>query len=309
MKEDVHSTTNMLVDARMSLFVIYPGLSVTHTTSFSALQANADLGDDDPFAGDINFGVFVSETGGKLFYNRNDVDAEIAKSEHMGAAYFTLTYQPRDVEPDGKFRRIRVTLRDPNLRAVTKAGYYAPDKNAPLHPRQEAIRKLIEATLSTIPFTALDLNLSGVVRHPDTRTAELTVKLSSKNLTWLPGDNGKDADKLTVAVASLDQYRSVLASKIERLTLEVDPAKLDLLPDVASRFQVTIRVPRKTKCVRVAIENLDGGRIGAAELGRKAIDAAPEAPTPEPQLTPQQPAEAHPADSTSPKATPAAPIQ
>ena len=52
----VHDTTNLLVDARVSLFVIYPGLPINgRTFSLSALQAEADLGDNDPFAGDINF--------------------------------------------------------------------------------------------------------------------------------------------------------------------------------------------------------------------------------------------------------------
>jgi hypothetical protein len=58
--------------------VIYPGLPVRgNTISFSAGQAGAEIGEDDPFAGDVNFGVFVNETGGELFYNRNDVDMEI----------------------------------------------------------------------------------------------------------------------------------------------------------------------------------------------------------------------------------------
>ncbi len=251
----VHGAINMLLDARISLFVIYPGLPAYSTVlPFSALQADAGIGNNDPFAGDINFGTIVNETGGKLFFNRNDIDMEIAESEHEGAEYYTLSYQPHEIEPDGKFRHIRVTLRDPNLRAVTKAGYYAPEKDAPLHPRQEALDKLIEAALSTIPFNALDVHLFGVVRHPDTRTAEFTV---------------------------------MLASKVEHVTLEVEPAKLDRVPQVATQFRVAIRVPDKTKSVRVAMESDDGGRIGAAELNRKSIDAAPEAPTAEPQLNPQ----------------------
>ena len=49
----VHEATNMLVDARISLFVIYPGLKVfsTRGISVSAMDANADIGNSDPFAG------------------------------------------------------------------------------------------------------------------------------------------------------------------------------------------------------------------------------------------------------------------
>jgi VWFA-related protein len=286
LKQYVHSSTNMLVDARISLFVIYPGLPVTgNAVTFSAMQAYDDIGDDDPFAGDINFGVFVNETGGKLFYNRNDVDKEIRTSEQMGAEYYTLTYQPRNFDANGKFRRIRVTLRDPNLRAVTKAGYFAPDKNLPNNPRQQRMNKLAEAVQSTIPFHSLDVSLSGVVRYPDSRSAEFTVELKSKNVIFQPADDGgKNSAILTVAAASLNGDRTILASKTERVTLisaDQDPTQL---PEVLSRFQLTIRVPRKTQIVRVVMENQDGGRMGSADLDRKTIDAAPARETPVPQV-------------------------
>ncbi len=127
-------------------FCDLPGLPVRgNTISFSAEQAGVEIGEDDLFAGDVNFGVFVNETGGKLFYDRNDVDMEIKESERMGTEYYTLTYQPQNVDPNGRYRRIRVALCDKNLSAVTKAGYFATDRNAQLDRRQQRMMKLAEA--------------------------------------------------------------------------------------------------------------------------------------------------------------------
>jgi VWFA-related protein len=294
----VHSTANMLVDARVSLFVIYPGLPVGGSDMHvSALQADMTLGDNDPFAGDVNFGLFVNETGGKLFYNRNDVDAEIKQSEKIGSNYYTLTYQPQDVGSDGKFRRIRVILRNPNLHAVTKAGYFAPDKNERVDPRQQQMINLAEAVHSTIPFNALDVSLSNVLRHPDSRTAEFTVQLKSKNVNFVPTDDGHYAANLVVAAASLGGDRRILASRIKGVRVQTNTQDMTKLPEIVSRFQFTIQLPRKTKTVRLIIENEDAGRIGAAELDRKVIEAAPEAPTPQPQFAPIPPDHAPPAAS------------
>jgi hypothetical protein len=201
LKEYAHETTNMLVDARISLFVIYPGLKVNSGgISISAMESEIDLGDSDPFAGDINFGVFVNETGGKIFFNENDVDKLIERSQRLGSEYYTLTYQPRAGADDGKFRRIHVSLRDRNLQVVTKAGYFAPDKNAPDDPRQQTMMNLADAARSTIPYTALDVSLSGVVQHPDTRTAEFTtVQLGVKNLDWQPTEDGRRSANLILA--------------------------------------------------------------------------------------------------------------
>jgi hypothetical protein len=247
------------------------------------MSAYAEIGDDDPFAGDVNFGVLVNETGGKLFYNRNDLDTEIKQSEAIGSEYYTLTYQPQDVEPDGKFRRIRVTLRDRNLHAVTKAGYFAPDKKMPIDVQQEKVTNLAEAAQSIVPFNALEVSLSDVLRHPDSGTAEFTVQLRSKNVAFQPTDDGKDSANLIVAAASLNKDRGLLASRIHTLTLLTQDMRP--VPDVVSSFRLTIPVPRKTSSVRVVIENEDGGQIGTADLDRKTIEEAPATSTPEPRLT------------------------
>jgi VWFA-related protein len=305
LKEYSHTTTNMLVDARITLFVIYPELIIHGTnmvpgpngtftvrginTSTSAMDADSSIGDDEPFSGDINFGLFVNETGGKLFYNRNDIDNEIRRSEQLGSEYYTLTYQPHEGNADGKFRRIRVTLRDPHLRAMTKVGYFGPDKNAAVDPRQQTMINMTEAAQSTIPFTALDMKVFAIARHPDTRSAEIMVELDSKNLGWLPTENGKSRVNLNLAAMSLTGNLDVLASKTETVTQSAptqDPAQL---AKEVMRIKLTIRVPRKTQSVRVVVQTEVGGRIGAADLDRRTIDATPATPTPEPQLVSHQP--------------------
>ncbi len=288
----MHATTNIMVDARVSLYVIYPGLKIGHFVNLSgrsplpisAADAGASFDSDHPFAERINFGVLVNETGGKLFYNRNDVDAEIHQSQRLGSEYYTLTYQPRGGNANGKFRQIRVVLRDPSLRAVTKTGYYAPDERAPIGRRQQTNIDLAEAARSTIPFAALDLKVAGIVRHPDSRTADITLLLQSKGIRWQAVDNGGSTAIVTVAAASLTNRQDVLASKVERLALSVPTQDPSRLAKAVSRLQVTIRVPRKTQSIRLLTETANGGRIGAADLDRKAIEAAPATPAPEPQL-------------------------
>jgi VWFA-related protein len=288
----IHDTTNMLVDARLTLFVIYPGLRVNGGTTFSlsASSAGTAIGDDDPFAGDINFGVFVNETGGNLFYNRNDVANEIKRSQQLGSEYYTLTYQPPVGDADGKFRRVRVTVRDPNLRVLTKAGYFAPENRAAVHPRKRRIDNIVEAVRATIPFPALPLTIENVVRHPDSGRVEFTVVLQSGELAWQPADSGKSTADLTMAGASLTNHREILASKLETLTLSAETQNATQLAALITRLPMRLRMPPKTEEVRVVIQTPDGGRTGSVELTGKTIAAAPEAPTPEPKLRSRGPA-------------------
>ena len=281
-KRRMHQAANMLVDARVSLFVIYPGLKVAGSDlSISAMDANADIGDSEPFAGDVNFGVFVNETGGRLFYNRNDVDAEIKRCQQLGSKYYTLTYQPQDGDEDGKFRRIRVSLRDRNLEVMTKTGYFAPDKGTDVDPQQQMMVDISMAARSAVPFTTLDLRIGAVVRHPDTHTAEFTLVLNARNLDWQAAGGGKSTAEITLAGVSLTARKELLSSRIESLIVSRATEDRTPMEQQTARLTLTIPVPRKTRSVRLVVETERSGRIGGVDVDRKIIDAAPEAPTPE----------------------------
>jgi len=88
----VHDTTNMLVDADQLVRHLSRAADPRSGNTLTEVEAGADLGDIDSFTGGINFVSFVNETGGNLFYNRNDVEAEIKRVLELGADYYTLTY-------------------------------------------------------------------------------------------------------------------------------------------------------------------------------------------------------------------------
>lgn len=284
-----HSVTNMMVDARMTLFVMYPGLRV-HQAEFnpSTMDSTIDLPDNDPFGptGQINFGLFANETGGELFYNRNDVDGEMKEAEVIGSAYYTLTYQPHGGDDDGRFRRIRVTMRDPNLHVVTKAGYYAADKSAPADPMEQRMQSMAEAVQATVPYTNLQLHVSDVLRHPDSQSVEVILQVFPKDLNWTPSDDGTSSASLLVASAAMNRYRDILRGRMRTLNFtahtqdqSVIAQQLPLIVDV------TIPAPRKkTQFVRVAVETEHGGRLGTAEFDRAMLEKAPAAPTAQPRL-------------------------
>jgi hypothetical protein len=135
----------------------------------------------------------------------------------------------------------------------------------------------------------LDVKVSGIVRHPENHTADIALLLQSKGIDWQAIDNGKSTAGITLAAVSITGSREVMASKVERLILSVrtqDPSHLEKL---VTHLQLTVRVPPETQSIRVLTETANGGRIGAVDLDRKAIEAAPARPAPEPQLLCHQP--------------------
>lgn len=284
-----HSVTNMMVDARMTLFVMYPGLSVHDPRiTMATMDSTIDLGDNDPFGpeGNINFGLFSNETGGKLFFNRNDIDGEMKEAEMLGSEYYTLTYQPQGGDDDGRFRRIRVSMRDPSLHVVTRAGYYAPDKNKPADPMQQRMQSMAEAVQATLPFTGLNLIVSDVLRHPDAQMTEVILQVFPKDLYWTPNDDGNSYASLLVASAAMDRYRDILRGRLRTLKFT---ARTQDMAVIAQQLPLMIDVtipspPKKTQFVRVAVQTEHGGRTGTVEFSRAMLEAAPAARTPQPRL-------------------------
>ena len=67
----------------------------------------------------------AERTGGKTFYNRNDIDIGIRTSIDDGSTYYTLEYYPQNRVWDAKFRRIELKLARPHTRLNYRQGYYA----------------------------------------------------------------------------------------------------------------------------------------------------------------------------------------
>jgi hypothetical protein len=72
----------------------------------------------------------ADRTGGRAFYNTNDIDGAIRKSIDDGSTYYTLAYYPENKNWNGKFRKIHVTVNKPGVKLRYRLGYYAVDPKA-----------------------------------------------------------------------------------------------------------------------------------------------------------------------------------
>ena len=90
-------------------------------------------------------------TGGKAFYNRNDIDTGIRNSIDDGSTYYTLGYYPSDKNWNGKFRKIQVKSARSGVSLRYRLGYYA------INPG-EAV-KAGDTELKAEMNQALDLNV------------------------------------------------------------------------------------------------------------------------------------------------------
>jgi VWFA-related protein len=84
-------------------------------------------------------------TGGKAFYNTNDLSSSLRSAIDDSRVTYELGYYPSDVKWDGSFHTVTVELKKPDLVVRARKGYFAlpepalsPDACATSSPTQRS---------------------------------------------------------------------------------------------------------------------------------------------------------------------------
>ena len=72
----------------------------------------------------------AADTGGKAFFNTNDLNAAMRRAIDDGAHYYTLIYSPTNKKTDGTYRRIALKLNHGHYKLAYRRGYNADAPSA-----------------------------------------------------------------------------------------------------------------------------------------------------------------------------------
>lgn len=83
------------------------------------------VGVNDRFSARTAMESVAERTGGKTFYNRNDIDAGVRTSIEDGSTFYNMQYYPQNRNWNNKFRKIEVSVNRPHIHLQYRKGYYA----------------------------------------------------------------------------------------------------------------------------------------------------------------------------------------
>jgi VWFA-related protein len=112
----------------------------------------ARIPEPDPGALEIAY-----RTGGRAFYNRNDLETGIRRALNDSRFTYELAYHPDHDRWKGEWRRIQVKVNRPEVTVLARAGYFAMPDPRPLAPKNR-IEFLSQITAS--PLNAAELPLT-----------------------------------------------------------------------------------------------------------------------------------------------------
>lgn len=137
----------------------------------------------------------AQQTGGRAFYNSNDISNAIEKSIDSGANYYTVSYTPANKIWDGRLRTIEVKVARNKVKLTYRRGYYAvADPFAPVLRIKttdvDVQKRLIEAVQpNTSQSSEIRLEAKVVVSGPE-KPVEIQYLIDGRNLTLPEFENG-----------------------------------------------------------------------------------------------------------------------
>jgi len=121
--------------------------------------------------------ALAGDTGGKALLDYNDLTKGIVQAQQAVGSYYLVEYYTSNTLKDGKFRKIKITVNDPNAKLEYRQGYYAGKEFAKFTTVDKE-RQLEDALMLPDPVT--ELTIAMEINYFQLNRAEYFVPLVVK---------------------------------------------------------------------------------------------------------------------------------
>jgi VWFA-related protein len=218
---------------------------------------------------------FADATGGRAFYNENNLTLVAHEAMENGDNYYTLSYSPNDLRNNGAWHSVRVTVDGARYNLSYRRGYYddGPDTahalvekagllkvgnqqiDAP-NPRSRPL--IFRARVEPAPpGTAAQNHRQACQVHFDIPAVELQQTVAG----------GKGTSLVGAAIVAFNQAGQPIGHVSQQVTLDFDEALYREHPLAALSFDQKIELPKKEDAyLYIAVWDAANGRMGTVDV-------------------------------------------
>ena len=245
----------------------------------------------------------ASSTGGRAFYNTNDITAALSEATEIGGHYYTLMYSPTNPNYNGHLRRIHVELASRGYHLSYRHSYYGIPGVATPGPMKELHSA---AELEPMPMSQAADSLSPNMEHgaplahqllfrarihtvspPAKATSEQMANLADQPAFFRVRSKDKPAKPLKpiqlqtyeidytvaaryptleVAAAAFDDDGKMLNGAVHRVVEDSAQFGAGKNREAIYRVQQRFDVPTGAVSLRVAVRDVSTDNVGALEV-------------------------------------------
>ena len=232
------------------------GIGVFSGTTAMATITNFQRSQDSLFA-------LAEDTGGKALLDSNDLAAGIVQAQQAITSYYVIGYYPTNTSLDGKFRRIKIALKD-GLQAKLdyRQGYFAP-KQFSKFTAADKERQLEEALMLGDPIT--DLTIAMEVNYFQLNRAEyfvpITVKIPGSELV-LARRGGADRTLIDFIGEVKDDYGTTIQNLRDKVDIKLSGETAGELSKRPIQYDTGFTLLPGKYVIKFLARNAETGRMG-----------------------------------------------
>jgi VWFA-related protein len=207
------------------------------------------------------------ETGGFAAVNQNDFSGAFAKVVKDNSSYYVLGYYPKNEKRDGRFRRIEVKLKRPDLEVRSRRGYTAPrgkpstPKTSPNDQTSPPVRELLDSPLPTngIKLRAVAMPFKG---SPPNASVAVVIEADGRSFNFVEKD-GKLMNDFEVSTLAIDASGKIRGGDRSLVNFALKPENRARFAETGVRVGTRLQLPPGRYQIRVAARESGSGRLGS----------------------------------------------
>jgi VWFA-related protein len=212
--------------------------------------------------------ALAQDTGGKAFFNTNDLNAALRKAIDLNRAYYSLAYYPPDDKGAKEFRRITVRVKShPEYNVRAQKGYFTTDlrKAEEKEMAQPPQQRLLTAIAKPLPVG--DIAVSATADYlevgTDAEQVSLQAQIDGASLTYREQDN-RLLIEIDLATVVYDRTGKPVNTITETIRGALSVAEAEAAKRSGFHYSKRIALKPGLYNIRVGVREVSTDRIGTA---------------------------------------------
>jgi VWFA-related protein len=217
----------------------------------------------------------ADQTGGKAFYNTNNLEKAIRESMEDGSTYYTLGYYPESKNWDGHFRKIVVKVARAGVKLHYRQGFFAvePKDYSRQDPKILAIDMGSALDINNPVSTALPFQ--AVVMPPSAQSGnkvQINYGIDPHAIGFELKDDGLEHAAIDCGVRVYTQAGEPLGAQGSTFNAALKPEQYQKVMQMIFPCNQTLQLAPGEYILRLAVRDNTSGLIGTAN-GRATVPA------------------------------------
>ena len=208
--------------------------------------------------------LIANGTGGRPFYNTNDIASSIRKAVDDSRVSYVLGYYPTNDHWDAKFREINIKVARPGIHLRYKAGYFA----VPANPDNRERNEMLTSDAIRSPLQMIDLGLevhADRVASTSGREMKVTVRVDPTAMRFQK-DGDRWTDGIEIVWVGLTPDGRILDRDKDTVELKPEKSGYDEIMRTGLSFSEHIKLGSDSTELRLIVRDSGTGAIGSVNI-------------------------------------------